>query len=500
MLNFSSGSSHQIYVTCVTKGKQRLWDKHDACLYCDMEVLSTSFRDHLFNKHENEEKVLEVKNLPIRSSERSRKLQLLRNQGNFRHNLNVLKNGGELILVRRPSSSKKVIYISDTRLYVSCNSCLGTYSKHEFWRHKCPCQSTPKKVKSTKLVSLKEDDKILQVFSDRLLQDEVGNIVMSDSLIRLFVSREIRNKGIKNYSPTAHQARLLAEFVREFRKEVGRRMSLKEILALENSQSIVSVVTKMFNYDSTVTGDAPASLSRPSSFVKMVRVILNNLDLLKVDYLGTGDICSSERAAHLHTVLQTHLTPMKENASKSLQCAKSGLPQELPKASDVSNLVRYLKENLDTVDLIPSNSRTVQLLVLARLLQFNKRRSNEVAGIKTSTWQMRSKWKVDSEECNLSETERILIKRMELCYVKGKGNKYVPILFPPETVKPMSWLAENSIGGFIFGNQGKGHLRGHDALRIIAKMAGLGDKNLNSTKFRKYAATTLQVSLLFYNC
>jgi hypothetical protein len=59
---------------------------------------------------------------------------VLRNKGNFYHNINVLKmREGDLIVVRRPT--KEVSY----KDYVPCQNCLGFFVKAELWRHRSGC-------------------------------------------------------------------------------------------------------------------------------------------------------------------------------------------------------------------------------------------------------------------------------------------------------------------------------------------------------------------------
>lgn len=82
-----------------------------------------------FKKHGAEHKVVQILLLNKGSKERSAKLELLPNKGNFHHNRKVLETGfGELILVRRP---KQEIDLDD---YGACSSCLGFYAKSDLYK------------------------------------------------------------------------------------------------------------------------------------------------------------------------------------------------------------------------------------------------------------------------------------------------------------------------------------------------------------------------------
>ena len=92
----------------------------------------------------------------------------------------------------------------------------------------------------------------------------------------------------------------------------------------------------------------------------------------------------------------------------------------------------------------------------------------------------------------LDEEENKLLKTMNLVYVPGKGSKLVPILFPPFIIPTIDKLAANG-KTYVFENSCQGFIRGNDALRSISRAAGLSTSCVTSTKFRKLAATTLQV-------
>lgn len=93
----------------------------------------------------------------------------------------------------------------------------------------------------------------------------------------------------------------------------------------------------------------------------------------------------------------------------------------------------------------------------------------------------------------MDAVEKVIVKTMEVAYVQGKGRKFVPILFPPVVIPIIEWLSKKC-DSFVFENEVKQFIRGHDAVRKMAEMAGTSTKLMSSTRFRKLAATTLQVS------
>ena len=67
-------------------------------------------------------------------SERKRALDILRNEGDFLYNVDILKNGDKngfgLIVAKRPQAREH-----SPKDYLPCKYCLRFYVKTELWRH-----------------------------------------------------------------------------------------------------------------------------------------------------------------------------------------------------------------------------------------------------------------------------------------------------------------------------------------------------------------------------
>lgn len=91
-------------------------------MYCMKEY--TKLIRHLERSHGKEKEVKEIEAMAKNSIERKKKCLLMQNQGNFKHNIQVIKDlKGNLKVVRRPphaTRSYKVIYLY---LCISINAC-----------------------------------------------------------------------------------------------------------------------------------------------------------------------------------------------------------------------------------------------------------------------------------------------------------------------------------------------------------------------------------------
>lgn len=231
-------SSKKIWVSGTNNKPRQHFDKRDICFYCKISVLSTSLADHLARKHGSEDFVVETMDLPKRDPTRRKRLQVIRNKGNFEHNKSVLRNGGYLIVVQRPTATKEITDDIDT--YAACNLCYGFYCREEINRHTCPViQSgiTIKKLLPSHIVPTKPIDVDLAVFFGRMFADKLTSIAKEDETIREFVKQEVDAKGMKSFNTIANKTRLLSEFLDECRKCSGQNdLSLAMALTVSKHQ------------------------------------------------------------------------------------------------------------------------------------------------------------------------------------------------------------------------------------------------------------------------
>lgn len=465
---------------------KRQWDKDDVCPYCRTRMRATSLVQHLIRKHGDVKDVRNATILPKNSAERFRKLQLIRNYGNFLHNLNSLKYGGDIIPAQRPS--KTIDITNDLKSYVSCGSCLGFYASTRFSQHRCPLTNTKVKQNVPSLVVSKQHG--VKDFFRRLQYDEVGYFVASDEAIVQYVTSEIMSKGVRQFSTISGNARLLAELVLNIRKRHSKHsnMGLRKLVTPQNFEVLYEGLIDMFKYDTL--GKAPSML-RPSSMRRLIQTLTKVNEVLRIEYLTSMSSTQAEQQLHLREIFVQKLQPLSYNAIKSLKSASSGLPQVLPSKEDMSTLTNHLITELKNISLVPKNERRVAELTVARLLHFNKRRASEVPKLKKWHWMERGKWKEETMNDHLEDDEKQLVSNMELVFVEGKGGKFVPVIFPEECVLTTEWLSKNKESSdYLFANKNKLPLRGSEIIRKIS--AELSLRNCGTTKFRKYMATSLQ--------
>ena len=153
-----------------------MYDKVHFCTFCGAQ-LSGNFHRHLTNVHSDEETVRDILMLPKRSLERKVKLQQLVNEGNFKHNIIVMREGKGEIVVGRRCTSKAA---SD---YTACGFCKKFQLKTSLWRHTKSCMARKeyfdKTEKSKRIVAVERGRSLVinAVFSDTPENDLVSELL-----------------------------------------------------------------------------------------------------------------------------------------------------------------------------------------------------------------------------------------------------------------------------------------------------------------------------------
>ena len=113
--------------------------------------------------------------------------------------------------------------------------------------------------------------------------------------------------------------------------------------------------------------------------------------------------------------------------------------------TEINRLCDKFENNLHTGSDYVHLSKTC----LACTTSYNARRGTEVASLKISKWKSveDGHWKKVDSSFLKDPIEKILVKRLDLCYVLGKRKpgrkvKLVPILFTPEMVRGIKTLIQ----------------------------------------------------------
>lgn len=259
----------------------------------------------------------------------------------------------------------------------------------------------------------------------------------------------------------------------------------------ENIKNLKNVIVKMFSY-SCGNKENVASMARPSSLIYAYNKRLINLWWFWLLMLFAQGILRNKRLLNrfprcwIFISHRLHRTPVGSWNHQNQDCHK---------ICQTRTLLINLK-NIWTTLCLPLRRMSKMQQRLSRVWYCSI--SADPMKLQRSLWETRHKWKLNAlkDQSRLDEVEKVLVKNLELIYIIGKGNRFVPVLFPPKVIECMMWLISRSHSSYAFSNNVKGYIRGHAAVHNTCFRAGVNDSNVSSTKFRKLAATSVQVITL----
>ena len=114
------------------------------------------------------------------------------------HNLNVLQCGGELKILRRPSSLDKLTY----KDFTPCTHCLGFVQKHQLWRHNKTCPYRENEESEPKFGRLQHESEILLYGSVEGASNDYAD--MKNNVLHIMIPDDIsdivkQDRAILNY-------------------------------------------------------------------------------------------------------------------------------------------------------------------------------------------------------------------------------------------------------------------------------------------------------------
>eukprot|EP00057_Strongylocentrotus_purpuratus_P015041 XP_011669515.1 PREDICTED: uncharacterized protein LOC100890715 isoform X2 [Strongylocentrotus purpuratus] len=518
-----SVDGNDVFYPTVKRSKEgkRVYNKHQACYYCGQ--LKTKISKHLLVCHCDETEVAHIAALPRNSKERQIEFELLRNKGNYYHNIKVLNTSeGELILVRRPGDKD----IFDQEDYGPCPYCLGFFKRNDLWKHTkylChgkDCEETTISAGQIKLESDLLLDKgsgasayVKEVLAT-MKDDDITMIVKNDPLIIQLGNREGRKC-------TGVDSQKRKHYVSQEMRRVGRLLQNLRMLD-HNGQSTLDQFIKPKNFDRFIeavqitAGSGESKESSPSLALRLGNVISKAAMIKKCMALRMYDdnpTSSKEREQEAKNFMTLKNAEWAEKVScealNTMAKRKYEKVVELPLSDDLKKFSEFLQQEIEACEDLtdPTTYRRCETLVLARLTTFNKRRGGEMEQLKLKSYTERPNWNavgsgIEEVKKSLSPLEQHLMNDLDMVYTRGKRGRKVPVLIPQDCKATMDKLvAHRHEGGitkdnvYFFARPGcETSLRASDSLQALAEEADLMKPHLiRTTKMRKYCGTVSQI-------
>ena len=417
-------------------GKKQAYDKVHVCFFCNKE-LKCKMKRHILSVHRKEDVVQNILLLP-KGIERTNMVNRLINEGNFKHNIEVIQRGeGQLVVGKRFGSTKK------PSAYTACSFCKKFQSKKNLWRHNKTCperiayysrHSDTNNGQNKRILAVKRgqalvnaaafssEDCNLSDLTDRMRDDDIKEICLADSLVRKEAELRLQGLGKKEDQKTddiyrvSQAARLLGRIILQAR-ETKPGITMSELIVPANFDFTVKVA-KMLSTDK----DKPALNVAKSIGFSLLKVCDTKYcqGLRDTDYQAQTDASDFKKLIETEWNLRVNRTALrciqKEKRSK---VAPIPLTEDLQKFRNylliqIRDLSEQLKRQCDAKTWVKLAKCT-----MSRLILFNKRRRAEVRELKVDEYINRPNWKDDvNGEMGkaLTPTDRLLANRLKLTF------------------------------------------------------------------------------------
>ena len=268
----------KISVSSVKKSstRKRVYDSRNHCIFCGKS--ESKIGRHLLSVHKTEMEVQRILSLKKLTKERKRLMEVLRERGNFYHNLKVSKTGGQIKVARRPSHDNV-----DPTLYLPCIYCYKYVAKKELWRHKQTCAAEPDTISHKKLQFESSllihpcDDTVPDAFKKAILKgmrvDEVSNIIKKDKSILRYGIFLFESQGSCKKAYLSQKLRIIGRLLKELCRINGKDEPLSHFLRPGTFDQCLMATKALSNY-SVGNEDAP-EMQTPSLALKIGHALTN---------------------------------------------------------------------------------------------------------------------------------------------------------------------------------------------------------------------------------
>ncbi|XP_047460236.1 uncharacterized protein LOC125019481 [Mugil cephalus] len=382
---------------------------------------------HFLTHIDDEPEIAEACSLPVRSPERSRLLDRLRNRGNYEHNQEVMRNNtGELKLKKRPNAA-----MASVEKYGHCPHCKGMFNRVDLWRHVPRCgqkmSATCGKTGVLNEVSLgsrcpQKSSGVWQMLLS-MRQDNVALVVQNDGLL-MQLAQSLYEKHGNN--PTKQ------EYSRQKLREMGRLLltlheklifSSEDAMKLKNFSSVVDAVKKIACFD------------RENKSYRKPNLALRLGYSLKA--LGNIVISGADSSAKMVSDAKKFMVLCDEEWTE-LSGQKAKGPATIPFTRDVQAFYRYLeKESTSATESMKTseNPQVYKILCRATLAQacVLNRCPLEVSRMTLKSFQERD------------DTTRVLSKHFIRINIAKKTGQSVAVLLTSQLVAALTLLVSKRL-------------------------------------------------------
>ncbi|KAF5276948.1 hypothetical protein FQR65_LT16128 [Abscondita terminalis] len=345
----------------------------------------------------------------------------------------------------------------------------------------------------------------------KLRHDDIGQVANEDSTILKFGYLQYEKHGPSQCELIRQSMRQMSRFLLRLQQLHPNCKNLSDFLIPQKFDVIIDATKSLCGLKRSKT-EKP-ELQIPSLGLKIGHALKKCVGIMRGEALRKGMFKENEKYVCLLNLIEMEWhVKISSAALTTLSNKKFNCAQLLPLTEDLLKLSNYLDTEIllgrDKLkrDNCFTNWRNLAVLIISRIILFNKRRSGEASRMTIEQYKTRS---VPTDQgtqelwSSLSSMEQYLAKKLTVIDIIGKRGRRVPVILTPEIVAGIDFLLELrlSVGVavdnpyvFALGSNSMSYLRGHDCIRTICQQANLKHPDyITGTKLRKYVATVCQL-------
>ena len=405
-----------------------------ACYYCD-KILSHRISEHLNIMHAGEIEVARA--FSKKGRERKMALLLLKNKGNFKHNIRVLKGEKQgLIVSRRPNQKATV----DNDNYLPCSHCFGFFLKKDLWRHTGACPFLPAHKMGTKHFGVQASSNIILASSlgnesspaDLLKTlgttlDTIGQVVLNDELVMHFGKVLLQKLGVRRKNDISQRMRQLGRLKMAINKRKGIPLDFSAIICGKEFDTVTESVQELVG---THTGEEGIVMLKKPGLALRLGHNLTKLAKMKFGLAIRNDDQASEKEAETFSRLIENewCDKVSSVALATLKTNKFNKPFLLPLTEDLQKLKEYIDTGMSDLTAQLNHQpdyavwRELAEITMSKVILLNKRRSSEASKLLMKAFINRPNWKTATNSDifeSLSLLEKKMFDRYVLLFIQG---------------------------------------------------------------------------------
>lgn len=386
------------------------------CTFCHKRI-NSKISAHLFSKqHSDIVNVNEIRLLPKQSQERLVRLECLANEGNFKHNVEVLRErNGSLVVARREKfAGDNDDHGHDPNDFIPCEFCLKFFIAKYLWHHVRVCKvrkfykiadPTGKKDDFVYDTNADEEEEMdedhdlprsyrrrgrailasavhneetnnLKILLEHSSHDEITAVAFGDAIIKQYLTLQSEQLGFeedrkrKDVYRINQKGRMLARLVLEARKMIPD-CGLSTLLRPENFDTVVSATKALVRYEQ----------GENLSFGPHIGYYISDaLGCKEGTALRTNDYACREEARNFKRLFETEWNARVNAVSRKRKAhLDMSKKNDIPLTEDLVKFKVYLCQRLKGLCIRleqennPQDWLELSKVTLCRLLVFNKR-------------------------------------------------------------------------------------------------------------------------------